>query len=80
MTISKPITIYQAKTPVLVYYNPLGELLVVILSNTSKGSIKTAISKILKIPKKYISIKGNNAVSDEYNRQMDFEIGFIKNS
>lgn len=74
------IIVYQSKTPVLIYTSPSDELLVVVLPDESKGSIKSAISKILNIPKKFISVKGNNAYSDEYSRQMDFTIGHIKNT
>lgn len=76
---SKPITIYQAKIPVLTYINAQDELIVYILPDTSKGSLKSAASKILNIPKKHITVKDNIARSEEYLRQLEFKLGYINN-
>ena len=79
MSKSLALTIYQANTPVLTHINAQGELIVYILPNTSKGSIKAVISKILNVPKKAITIKDNNARAEDYERQLDFNIGILKN-
>lgn len=72
------IILYIRKQPVLIYVNPEGETIVRELADHSKGSIKKCISLILNIPKKYIALrKNNNAWSDEYCRQLDYNLGFL---
>ena len=75
---SLTLTIYQANQTVLTYINAQDELICYKLKDNSKPSIKLAISLILKVPKKSIKLNGNNAISIEYERQMSFTLGILK--
>jgi hypothetical protein len=76
---SESITIFVAKQPVLIYENALGELIVIVIPDNSKTSLRNAISELTDIPKKFIKIKGNTAIVSEYERQFTFKLGYIKN-
>ena len=76
----KSITLYLRKQPVLTYFNQLGELVVVIIDDCSTKTLKVVTSKIMNIPKRFISIKGTVAISDEYSRQLEFNLGHIDNN
>lgn len=76
---SQPIVLYSRIITIFTYYNQYDQLISIELADNSKDTIKTTISNILNIPKKYIAIKKNTAISDEYSRQLEFKLIYREN-